>query len=115
MPSRFNLSDYYEFYEYIEHYSGEILDNTLDFDNIYNTIQLNNIDTLDDWEDIKTNYISQTLYNNLIPRETASNELSNIPVTDISIISQEIINSGYLNYKVLPENATNKSVKFEII
>ncbi len=115
LPSRFNLSDYYEFYEYIEHYSGEILDNTLDFDNIYNTIQLNNIDTLDDWEDIKTNYISQTLYNNLIPRETASNELSNIPVTDISIISREIIDSGYLNYKVLPENATNKSVKFEII
>lgn len=36
-----------------------------------------------------------------------------IPVTSITVPTQEIIDEGFITYNVLPENATNKNVKFE--
>jgi len=68
LPPSFKLSDYYEFYEYIPSISSnmEILGNLLDLDNKYSTIQLSDIDNLDNWSETKTKYISQTLYSNLI-------------------------------------------------
>ena len=55
---------------------------------------------------------SDIIYVNGIVKESLVKEVKK-KLENINI--DGIIDSGYLNYKVLPENATNKSVKFEII
>lgn len=73
LPSKnCELSSYYEFYEYIPNQLSSLYSNTnlvnniIDWNNIYNNIQITDIQTLDDWEEIKKVYIMQNLYNNII-------------------------------------------------
>lgn len=68
LPQKFNLSDYYEFYEYIptQISSLENLNNIIDWGNKYNTITYNELSSVDSWNDIKLRYLTQTLYNNLL-------------------------------------------------
>lgn len=68
LPSSFNLSDYYDFYEYkpTQLSSLENLDNLIDCHNQYNNVQMSSINSLDDWNVVKTKYLTQSLYDNLI-------------------------------------------------
>ena len=68
----YKLSNYYEFYEYIPNelsatYSTtNLVNNIIDWNNPDNNVSIEDISSIDKWEEIKKIYIMQNLYNNLV-------------------------------------------------
>lgn len=62
----YQLSSFYEFYEYIPNTVEQNVNSIIDFNNSNNSIPLTAFDTTWQWNKIKLKYISQNLYNNLI-------------------------------------------------